>query len=118
LLRDLRVGRTVEIALDKAGYTTVSRRIEVLPGEARHELFRLIESSGTVRLTGVPAGATVYVDDAPADGHRPLILSVGPHRLRVEGSEDVLFSATISVRPGEQKFEVRAGPQGGQGKSR
>jgi serine/threonine-protein kinase len=112
VLRDLRVGRVVEVVLDKSGFTRVGRRLEVRAGEPRRELFRLTESGGTVRLEGVPHGATVYVDESPVDARRPLTLSLGSHRIRVEGSEDVLFSATIQVRAGEQTVQVRAEGRG------
>jgi serine/threonine-protein kinase len=112
VLHDLRIGRMVEVVIDRAGYQRVARRIEVLAGEPRRESFRLTESSGTVRLDGIPRGATLYVDDAPTDGRRPLSLSLGSHRFRVEGSEDVLFSATIEVRAGEQTVRVRAEERG------
>jgi eukaryotic-like serine/threonine-protein kinase len=108
VLRHLPVGRTVQIGLDRGGYGLATRRIEVLPGEPRRELFRLTASSGSVRLDGVPRGATVYVDDALVDAAHPLALPLGIHRLRVEGSEDVVFSATIDVRGGEQTVRVRA----------
>jgi hypothetical protein len=112
VLRDLRIGRTVEIALDKSGYAPAIRKVEVLPGEPRREQFRLAISSGTVRLEGVPAAATAYVDDSPADARHPLTLTLGSHRIRVEGGEDVLFSVTIDVRAGEQTVRVHADGRG------
>jgi serine/threonine protein kinase len=112
VLRDLKIGRFVDVALDKPGYGRINRRVEVLPGEPRRELFRLTVSSGTVHLEGVPPGATVYVDEAPVEAKRPLALPLGTHRFRVEGSEDVLFSVTIDVHAGEQTVQVRADKRG------
>jgi hypothetical protein len=112
VVRDLKIGRFVDIALDKPGYGRTNRRVEVLPGEPRRELFRLTVSTGTVRLEGVPATATVYVDEAPVEAKRPLSLPLGSHRIRVEGSEDVLFSVTIDVHAGEQTVQVRADGRG------
>jgi hypothetical protein len=63
---------------------------------------------GTVRLLGLPAQASVFVDDAEAarPGGGPLSLPVGRHELRVETATAVLFSDSIDVRPGEQTVAV------------
>jgi hypothetical protein len=67
---------------------------------------------GNVQLTGVPAGAIVYVDDALTDSKRPFSTSVGPHRIRVEADNDVFFSDTVEVRAGKQSVRIAPGGKG------
>jgi serine/threonine protein kinase len=107
-LRDLPAGRVVEIRLDKAGYAPVTRKIEVTRGAPSKHAFKLAEGTGTVTVEGMPAGAALYVDDAPTDPKRPFTVTVGTHKLRVEGADDVVFADTIEVRPGEQTVRIRA----------
>jgi hypothetical protein len=108
VLRQLRAGRTVELRLVKAGYTTEARRIVVTPGESPAQTFTLREASGTVRLEGVPAGAALYVDDVRMDRLQPFTVSIGPHRIRIEESSDVIFSNSVEVRPGQQSLRIHA----------
>jgi serine/threonine-protein kinase len=111
-LQGLRVGRSVEIRLDKAGYTTTSRRIAVTAGPSSHD-FELAEATGTLRFENVPANATIFVDDNQADGHGPLSVPIGPHRVRVETPGDVIFTGEMQVQRGEQTVRLapaRKGP--------
>jgi hypothetical protein len=109
VLTGLRIGRRMEIRLHRPGYLPVSRRVEVLPGRPQLIKVDLEEALGTVRLQGLPARATVYVDDAAHSGGEALSLPLGRHELRVETASDVLFSDTIEVRPGEQSVTIPAG---------
>jgi serine/threonine protein kinase len=106
VLRDLKVGRTVEIRLDKAGFVPAIKRIEVHSGEPARQVFRLTEAVGTVHFQGAPAGAAVYVDEAPADISHPLSLSLGSHQVRVEVSDAVVFSDNVVVHAGEQTVRI------------
>jgi serine/threonine protein kinase len=107
VLSGLRAGRSYEIRLDKAGFTPAVARLEVPAGPARAHAFKLVEASGTVRLAGLPAGAAVFVDEARVDAKKPLRLSTGAHKIRVEANDDVLFSATVDVKPGAQTLQIR-----------
>ena len=93
---------------NKAGYAPASRKIEVTRGAPRQHTFRLAEGNGTVQLEGVPPGSAVYVDDTPTDPRRPFTVTVGTHKVRVEGADDVVFADTIDVRAGEQTVRIRA----------
>jgi serine/threonine protein kinase len=108
VLRDLKVGRMVEIRLDKNGYVPAIKRVEVKAGEPAHQLFRLTEAVGTLHLQAVPSGASVYIDDAPADAAHPLSLSLGPHQVRVETADGVLFSDNVVIHAGEQTVRIPA----------
>jgi hypothetical protein len=112
LLRHLRPGRTVELRVVKPGYLPEVRRIDLTTGEAPPQLFTLREATGTVRLEGAPAGATLYLDDVKLDGLQPFSTTVGPHRVRLEQSSDVIFSRSVEVRPGDQSLPVPADRRG------
>jgi serine/threonine protein kinase len=111
-LQGLPVGRSVELRLDKAGYTTASRRITVTAGASAHD-FELAEATGTLRFEGLPPAATIFVDDSQAEGLGPLSLAIGPHRVRVETPGDVLFTGEMQIQRGEQTVRIapaRKGP--------
>jgi hypothetical protein len=111
-LTGLRPGRSVELRLDKSGYGPVSRRIQVQAGNAAHD-FELAETTGTLRIESLPANATTFVDDSPLEGRGPFSLAIGPHRLRVETPDDVLFTGELQIQRGEQTVRLapsRKGP--------
>lgn len=105
-LAGLRAGKSVEIRVEKAGYAAASRRIEVRPGAPTAHDFELPEAIGRVTIDGLPAGASVFVDDAAVEGRGPLALPIGPHRVRVETPDELLFSAEVTVQPGEQTVRL------------
>jgi PEGA domain-containing protein len=109
VLTGLRIGRRLEIRLDRPGYQPLSRRIEVLAGRPQHYKLDLEEAVGIVRLQGLPPEASIFIDDGARPGGGPLSLPLGRHELRVETASDVLFSDTIEVRPGEQTVQIPAG---------
>ena len=92
---------SVEIRLDKRGYAPASRRIEVPTGAKAYD-FELAEATGRLRLSNLPDKASVYVDDNPLDGRGPWPVAIGKHRLRVETSNDVLFTGELDIKAGEQ----------------
>ena len=103
----LRPGRSLEIRVSKPGYEPAVRRIEVAAGAPQAHDFKLLEGSGTIRLEGLPPGAIVYLDDARVDAKKPFTASVGKHRIRAEEGDDVVFSETITVKPGDQTLRIR-----------
>jgi hypothetical protein len=113
-LPGLKVGRSLELRLDKPGYTTVSRRVQIQAGTASEEL-ELVEASGTLHFTNLPANASIFIDDNPVEGGSPVAVAIGPHRVRVETPGDVLFTADMEIQRGEQTVRLapsRKGPNG------
>jgi serine/threonine-protein kinase len=106
LLDGLPAGRTLDIQLQKQGFQTVTRRIEVAAGKPRLESFTLVEDWGLVVVQGLPAGARVFVDDLPAEGGARLSLGIGKRRIRIETTDDVLYAGEIEVHRGEQRLTV------------
>jgi serine/threonine-protein kinase len=106
LLDGLPAGRTLDIQLQKEGFQTVTRRVEVAAGKPRLERFTLVEDWGLVELQGLPAGARVFVDDLPAEDGARLSLGIGKRRIRIETADDVLYAGEIEVHRGEQRLTV------------
>jgi hypothetical protein len=108
VLRGLSHGRTLRLRVDKAGFASQERDVEVVAGREQTQLFELLPSDGRVRFIGAPEGARVYVDDAPItlDRDTPVNLSVGTHAVRVETPSALIFSGTVKVVPGEQTVHV------------
>jgi serine/threonine protein kinase len=104
-LSGLRLGRTVELRLDKPGYTPASRRLVIAAGATAYD-FELAEATGTLRLENLPAGATLFVDDQSLEGRGPFAVAIGKRRLRVETSNDVLFTAELEIQRGEQTVRL------------
>ena len=102
VLKGLPVGRTVQLSLDKQGYQPVTQQATLEEGKSQTLSFTLREAQGMLRLTGVPRNATAYVDDRPVDTGKPIPVSAGPHRLRVEAADGVVYSNTIEVNMGAE----------------
>jgi serine/threonine protein kinase len=98
-LRGLSAGSRVQIRLDKAGYEPVTEQVTLNQGQSR-TLSLVLRAAGNLRLVGAPASASVYLDDRQVDGSKPLAAAPGPHKLRVETGDGVLFSKTIDVPAG------------------
>jgi hypothetical protein len=104
-LEGLRVGRKVEIRVDKPEYQPAVQVVEVrVPAEP--QLFRLQASGGTLVLQGLPAHASIYVDGSQVDPGAPIPVSVGAHRVRVEADGEVVFTKSVAVRGGEEVVHV------------
>jgi serine/threonine-protein kinase len=114
VLTGVKVGPTVEVRLDRTGFEPAVQRTEVRAGVTRPLSFRLVEAAGTLRLEGVPSRASVFIDDSLVDWSRPLLVPVGPHKIRIETANDVILSKSIVVETGEQTIQVRP-PNRGQG---
>jgi serine/threonine-protein kinase len=104
----LRAGRKVDIQVDMPGYRSTKQTVQVPVGGPTALRFVLEESTGTVRLEGVPHGAKTYVDDAPVNAAEPISLSIGTHRLRVEVSGELFTSTKVDVKRGKQVLRVQA----------
>ena len=79
----------MQLSLDKAGYQPASQQAVLQEGKSQTLSFTLREAEGMIRLTGVPRNATAYLDDRPVDTGKPIPVSAGPHRLRVEAADGV-----------------------------
>ncbi|HEX2657699.1 MAG TPA: PEGA domain-containing protein, partial [Polyangia bacterium] len=107
-LTGLGAGRKVEIRVDKPGYRPETQTTDVPASGSRTLSFKLVASMGEVRLQNVPPQSTTYVDDVTVDAARPLELSVGPHRLRVEVGKKLFSTMKLDVHAGAQTVTVRS----------
>jgi|GEM_PF-1183901 len=103
----LRAGRKIDVQVEKPGYRSTKQSVEVPVGGPKVLSFVLEESSGNLRIEGLPTHATTYVDDAPVNASQPLILSLGPHRLRVEVGGQLYSSSKLEVRKGSQVVRLQ-----------
>jgi serine/threonine protein kinase len=107
VLKGLADGHSLRLRVDKAGFASQEREITVVAGSVEAQTFELLASDGLVHFAGVPAGASIYVDDVEVRlDERPLELSVGRHRVRVETTGSLIFSDTVLVVAGEQTIRI------------
>jgi hypothetical protein len=100
-------GRQLQIDLHRSGYQPASREVAVRAGTVQLQSFELHESSGKLRLDGLPDRAAVYADDQALEGGPVFALPIGRRRIRVELADDVFFTGEVEVRAGEQTLNVR-----------
>ncbi len=108
VLKGLERGRSIQIRVEKAGFASQERAIEIASGSVATHTFELVASAGVVHFTGMPADARIYVDNAEVavNPQEPVSLSVGPHSVRVETPDALVFSGTVLVVAGEQSIRV------------
>jgi hypothetical protein len=107
VLKGLTGGRRLRLRVEKAGYASQEREIEVAAGAVGSLAFELLASDGRVRFEGAPADARIYVDDALiAGGAESIRLSAGRHTVRVESQGFLVYSGTVVVVAGEQVISL------------
>jgi eukaryotic-like serine/threonine-protein kinase len=107
VLKGLADGRSLRLRVDKTGFASQEREITIASGSVEACTFELLASDGLVDFAGVLAGASIYVDDVEiTQGDRPLALSVGRHRVRVETLGSLVFSDTVVIVAGKQTIRL------------
>jgi formylglycine-generating enzyme required for sulfatase activity len=97
-------GATVALRLDRSGYASADRSLQVGSGEQRELQVKLEPVLGAIELRVQPAGAEIRVDGAAAgSGDRTLQLSAVAHRIEVRKEGFAPFSTTVTPRPGFAK---------------
>jgi serine/threonine protein kinase len=108
VVRNVAVGKNVTIKVTKSGFFPEERAALAAANSAEAVNFTLKASYGTVRFTGVPKDARIYVDDQLVNNSNPLELPLGEHQLRVETATELVTSRTIKVAVGEQTEAIKA----------
>lgn len=113
VLKGLVPGRLIHLRVEKAGFASQERPIEITPGGTATSSFELLASDGRVLFAGAPPDARIYIDEAlvAVDRDTPLNLSVGAHAVRVETPNGLLFSDQVDIVPGEQTIQVAGDPR-------
>jgi serine/threonine protein kinase len=107
VLKGLADGRKLLLRVEKAGFASQARQIEIVGGSVKTHAFLLLASDGFVHFAGAPGDARIYVDEvALAENDSPVNLSVGPHAVRVETEGSLIFSGTVVIVAGEQTIRV------------
>lgn len=108
VLKGLADGRKLMLRVDKAGFASQEREVQVVAGAVEARAFELLASDGLVRFAGAPADARIYIDEkaVTVEEGEPVSLSAGQHQLRVETPSSLIFSGTVVVVAGEQTIRV------------
>jgi serine/threonine-protein kinase len=108
VLKGLAAGRRLRLRVEKPGFASQERELEVVGGSVEPHAFELTASMGLVHFAGGPADARIYVDEALVDieDEKRVNLSVGPHTVRVETTGSLIFSGTVVIVAGEQTIRV------------
>jgi serine/threonine-protein kinase len=110
VLRSLPTARSLEIRLDLPGYATATETVQLADGQTRLLSLTLKDAMVQVRLTKLPEGAAVYVDDVRVDASKPLTVAAGSRRIRIEAGGSEVFSRTVDIKTGEPvTLDVSAG---------
>ena len=105
-LRGLRPGRVLEVRLDKPGFDTPAQKIEAGKRELSRHTFTLVPVAGRVTFDGLPQDATLHVNDVLTKMEEPLILPLGPQKLRIENGGAVMFERTVDIKAGAQQIDL------------
>lgn len=101
-LHGLAADRATDVRLVLAGHVPVERAVRA--GDAVRVILQA--NVGTVRVASAPPSAELFVDGRSHGAVREVVLPVGPHRLRVEASQAIVFETRIDVGPGESTVDV------------
>lgn len=106
---ELKPGATYNVIVTKAGYTTVTRRVNMPDRQPKTLKLTLEPVLGEVRIVGMPADATVLVDGRTiGQGQQTLTLPARAHEVLVRKTGFADFRAQVTPKPGlPQLVEVR-----------
>ncbi|MCA9515124.1 MAG: TonB-dependent receptor [Myxococcales bacterium] len=102
-----------DVLVERAGYQPATRHVDARLGATATVEIPLVQLTGTLVVTGSPAGAEVTVDDGET-AHRgqlpsaTLALPAGDHTLRVTAAGHVTQEMPVTVRPdGTTRLDVQ-----------
>ncbi|UCG71846.1 MAG: PEGA domain-containing protein [Chromatiales bacterium] len=106
---ELKPGASYNVIVSKAGYTTVTRRVNMPDRQPKTLKLTLEPVLGEVRIVGMPADATVLVDGrSVGQGQQTLTLPARAHDILVRKAGFADFRAQVTPKPGlPQLVEVR-----------
>jgi eukaryotic-like serine/threonine-protein kinase len=107
VVRNLRVGQTLELRLDKPGYLTAIQKIQMDSATKVSRSITLVAAGGLLKLEDLPARASVYLDDVLTDAQGPVAAPLGMRKLRIESGGQVVLEKVVEVGPGEQTIRIR-----------
>ena len=106
---ELKPGASYDVIVSKAGYSTVSRQVNMPDREPKSLKLTLEPVLGEVRIVGAPVDADVLVDNrSVGQGQQTLTLPARAHQVRVRKAGFADFVAEVTPKPGlPQVVEVR-----------
>ncbi|HET6150930.1 MAG TPA: protein kinase [Polyangia bacterium] len=105
VLSHLPVGRSIEIRLDKRGYEPATKHFSLSDdGNMNRESYSVVlrPAVGELTLVGLPRHAAIFLDDRPVNRGSLRAIAKGLHSLRVEAAQDLVFSGTVDIVPGQR----------------
>ncbi|WP_290650268.1 PEGA domain-containing protein [Aquisalimonas sp.] len=86
------------------GYRRRSFEVAIEPGEVKTLDAQLTPRPAELMLAGLPADATVRIDDGPeVELDKPLVLEPGTYRLRVTAVDHEARQLVVTLEPGEHR---------------
>lgn len=106
---ELKPGASYDVIVTKAGFSTVTRRVNMPDRQPKTLKLTLEPVLGEVRIVGMPADATVLVDGRTVgQGQQTLTLPSREHKVVVRKTGFADFRAQVTPKPGlPQVIEVR-----------
>jgi hypothetical protein len=96
---------THPLAVNESGYQQESREVRIIDSPVELPLVTLRAHGGTLMITSVPVGATVFLNDKPMQKTTPAQLNVVPGTYNVRVEKDGLRkSESVDIRNGETRY--------------
>jgi len=108
-LNGLPLARPLRIQLSKDGYRPAALTVTPEASPRSPQVIALVQTGAIVRLSGLPARASVFLDGVQVETDGIVETTVGRHEIRVEVKSKIVFSKVLEVQPGEQIAKVGAG---------
>jgi serine/threonine-protein kinase len=101
--------KQLSVRLELAGHAPVTRAIDVLAGTTVSAQIALAPLQGRLILSGLPAGAAIFIDDSEYLAGDVIAVSAGRHAVRVEAGGRTIVQQWIDTTAGDQGLRLVSG---------
>jgi hypothetical protein len=102
----------VDVRVELAGHTPTAHQFNLKAGEAATHLFELGSSrpeAGRVVLSGLPAGAVIFIEDNEYEAGDVISIPAGRHDVRIVLDGKTVVQQTLETATGHQVWELQEG---------